>query len=91
VVEGGGDPRLAQKALAEALVRRQVVGEELERDAPAQPQVLGQVDDAHPAPAEQPLDPVAGEGRPDPGVTRRSHGSPGVLLAASPHCKGPLG
>ena len=48
-------------------------GQQLERDLPLQPQVLGQVDDAHPAAAEQRLDPVAGELGADPRVVAHVH------------------
>ena len=65
--------RLAQEPLAERLVLGQLRREQLERDLPLQPQVLGQVDDAHPAPAEQRLDPVAGELGADPRVVAHLH------------------
>src|ERR671934_55536 len=68
VVEGGGDARLAQEALAEALVLGQLGGEQLERHLASEAQVLGAVDDAHAAAPEQGLDPVAGQGGADAGV-----------------------
>ena len=47
--------------------------EQLERDPPLEPQILGQVDDAHAAPAQQRLDPVAGELGADPRVVAHLH------------------
>ena len=68
MVEAGGQLRLAQEPLAKALVVRQLGREQLQRRGPLQPHLLGQVDDAHPAPAEQPFDAVARELAPDFGV-----------------------
>ena len=48
-------------------------GEQLQRHLALQPRVVGEVDDTHPAPAEQPLDPVAGELRADPGIRANAH------------------
>ena len=48
-------------------------GEQLERDLPLEPQVLGQVDDAHSAPAQQRVEPIAGELGADPGVVGHVH------------------
>ena len=56
-------PRLALETLAEALVLAQGGREELEGNLPPQPHVFGQVDDAHPSPPEQLLEPVAGDRR----------------------------
>ena len=61
VVDRGGQPGLAQEALAEALVLRELGREDLQRDRPFEREVVGAVDDPHPAPADQRLDPVAGE------------------------------
>ena len=47
--------------------------EQLERDLPLEPQILGQVDDAHATPAQQRLDPVAGELGADPRVVAHLH------------------
>ena len=55
---------------------RRVRGQQLQRDPPLQPQVLGQVDDAHPAEAQQRLDPVAGELGADPRVVAHLHARP---------------
>ena len=68
MVDRGGEPRLAQEALAEALVLGELGSEHLERDLAPERTVLGPVDDAHPAPPEQGLDPVAGELGADAGI-----------------------
>ena len=73
MVDRGGQLRLAEEAVAERLVLGEARGQQLERDLPLQPQVLGQVDDAHPAQAEQRLDPVAGELGADPRVVAHLH------------------
>ena len=65
--------RLAQEAVAERLVLGQTGSEQLERDPALEPQILGQVDDAHSAPAQQRLDPVAGEFGADPRVVAHLH------------------
>ena len=50
-----GDPRLADESLAEPVVRGELGREHLQRDLRPSRHVLGAVDDAHAAPAEQPL------------------------------------
>ena len=47
--------------------------EQLERNPPLEPQILGQVDDAHAAPAQQRLDPIASEFGADPRVVVHLH------------------
>ena len=64
VVEGGGDPRLAEEALAEALVLRQLRGDHLERDLAPPAFLGGAVNRTHPPAADELLDPVARDGRP---------------------------
>jgi catechol 2,3-dioxygenase-like lactoylglutathione lyase family enzyme len=59
MLERGRDLGLEQEALSKAPVLGKLRGEQLERDVPLQPQVVRSVDDAHPAAAEQLLDPVA--------------------------------
>ena len=66
VVERRGGPRLAHEPLAEALVVCELLGQELQRDLVPEAGVLGAIDDAHPAAAEQRLDPVPGELGADP-------------------------
>jgi hypothetical protein len=48
VVEARGGARLADEARAEPWILGDVGSEDLERDLPAEPQMLGEVDDAHP-------------------------------------------
>ena len=65
MVERGGQPRLGQEPLAEALVVGQLRREQLQRHVAVEREIVGAVDDAHPAAAEQRLQPVAGELRAD--------------------------
>src|SRR5262249_38548489 len=53
--------RLPGEALAEALVERELRRDELERDRALEAEIVGPVHDAHPALADQLLDPVADE------------------------------
>ena len=77
VVERGGDPRLAQEALAEALVLGELGRDHLERDLAPETLLLGAVDRAHAAAADERLDVVARGARSDhqfvlrPPVTRQ--------------------
>ena len=73
MVERGGELRLAQEALSEAPVLGQLRCEQLEGDLAVERKVVGPVDDAHPAAAEQRLDPVAEELRADARVCRGGH------------------
>src|SRR5262245_28401474 len=68
MVDGGGNAGLAQEALAEALVLRELGHEDLERDATVQVKVVGAVHDAHASSAGERVDAVAGELRADPRV-----------------------
>ncbi len=62
VVERGGRLRFAQEPRAGHRVRRERRREELERHEPLQPDILGLIDHAHAAAAEQAHDPIpAGE------------------------------
>ena len=63
VVDRRGELRLGQEPLAESCVLRERGHQELEGDVALQAKVLGQVDDAHPAPAEDSLDPVVDDER----------------------------
>ena len=65
VVEAGGEPGLAQEALAEALAVGQLAGDHLQRHRPFQAQVGRPVDDAHPTPRDQRVEAVAGDGGAD--------------------------
>ena len=68
VVDRGCELGLFEKPLAEGLVLGKARSQELQRHLSLQPQILGQVDDAHASSAEQGLDPVAGKLGPKPGV-----------------------
>ncbi len=73
VVDARRDPRLAQEALAEAVVLAELDGEDLQRHRPVEADVLGEVDDRHAAARKQRLEPVTGDLRPDPRrLTHRS-------------------
>ena len=73
MVDRRGQLRLAQEAVAERLVLGEAGSEQFERNPPLEPQILGQVDDAHATPAEQRFDPVAGELGTDPRVVSHVH------------------
>ena len=73
MVDRRGQLRLAQEAVTERFVLGEAGGKQLERDLPLEPQILGQVDDAHAAPAQQRLDPIAGELGADPRVVAHLH------------------
>jgi hypothetical protein len=68
VVDRGGEAGLAQEALAEPFVFRELGSENLQRHRPFEREVVGAVDHPHPAPADQRLDPIAGELAPDPPI-----------------------
>src|SRR6266571_8928830 len=57
MIEARGELRLSPQAHAKTFVCRKVGGKKLERDRALEPQVLREVDDAHPAPPQDPLDP----------------------------------
>jgi len=61
VLERHHELRLAGEALAELLVAREGRRDELQRNRPLQPQVVGPVHHPHPATADQLLDPIAEE------------------------------
>ena len=61
VIERGGEPRLADESLAEPLVIGQLRSQDLQRDLPLEPVVLGQVDHAHAAATQGADDAVAGD------------------------------
>ncbi len=73
MVDRRGQLRLAQEAVTERLVLGEAGSQQLERNPPLEPQILGQVDDAHAAQAEQRLDPIAGELGADPRVVAHLH------------------
>ena len=61
MVEAGGDLGLADEALPERVVIRELWTEDLQRDLAAQPDVLRQVDDRHPATADDAHHAMSGE------------------------------
>ena len=73
VVDRGGQLRFVQEAITERRVPGKAGLQQLQRDLPLEPQILGQVDDAHASPAQQRLDPIAGEVGADPRVVAHFH------------------
>ena len=73
MVDRRGQLRLAQEAATERFVLGESGSEQLERNPPLEPQILGHVDDAHAAPAEQRLDPITGELGASPRVVAHVH------------------
>ena len=71
MVEAGGEPRLAQEALAEALVVGELAGDHLQRHRPFEPEVGGPVDDPHTAARDQRVDAVPGDVEPIAGSPTR--------------------
>ena len=61
VVERGGEPRLAEEALSEAPLARKLGTDQLHCHLALERELGRLVDDAHPSPAEQRLDPEAAE------------------------------
>jgi DNA-binding CsgD family transcriptional regulator len=70
MVQRRRDPGLSDEPFAEVLVVGEMGREHLEGDVPPQANVLGEIDDARAPPADDRLDPVARELRPDPWVHR---------------------
>ena len=64
MVERAGGAGLALKPLERRAIARELRGQELQRDAAAQPGVVRLVDDAHAAAADRTHDPVVEDGRP---------------------------
>ncbi len=73
MVDRRGQLRFAQEAVTKRFVLGEAGSQQLERNPPLEPQILGQVDDAHAAPAQQRLDPIAGELGADPRVVAHLH------------------
>ncbi len=61
MIDSGGDPCLADEAVAEDRVLGERRGDELERDRAVQVQLGGPVDDAHAAATGDCVDAMAGE------------------------------
>ena len=70
MVERGRDLRLAEEALAEALVLGELGRDDLERDLAPETLLLGTVDGAHPPSADERFDLIAGDRR-----SGRQHGA----------------
>ena len=86
VVEGGGDPRLAEEALAEAAVLGELGRDHLERDLAPERQLLGAVNRTHAPAADERLDLVAGELAPDHRVGASSHAHPASVCQGRDIC-----
>jgi hypothetical protein len=67
VLQRGGQLGLGQKALTEKRILGQLGGDQLDREGALQAQVIGPIDDPHPAAARERLDPIAEELGPDAG------------------------
>jgi hypothetical protein len=79
VVEGGGDPRLAQETLTKPLILGELGGNHLERDLAPEPRVFGAVDRAHPPTADERLDSVPGEFAPEDRLRAVPHAHPVII------------
>src|SRR5262249_47768338 len=67
---------LHEEAVTEHRVPGQLRRDQLQRDVPLQPRVVRPVDQPHPTTADQSLDPVPEERRPDTGVCGDGHALP---------------
>ena len=65
MVEGSRQPRLDEEALAEVGILRELWGEQLEGHAALQRQIVGAVDDAHAAAADDFVEPISRQLRTD--------------------------
>lgn len=65
-VQCGGEPRLPDEPLSEALVVREIRGEDLKRHTNAEARIFGPVDDRHATATQERLDAVPGELGSDP-------------------------
>jgi len=63
VRELGGRARLTEKALPESRLGRELGGQKLQRHGPVERDLVRQVDDAHPAAADLPLEGVSSDER----------------------------
>ena len=61
MVEGGRELGFADESPTKCLLAGEVRTQDLDGDLAAQPKVLREVDDPHPATPDQRLDPVSGE------------------------------
>ena len=83
MVERRDHLRLLDEALAEVAVAAEVVGERLDRSLAAEDRVLGLVDEAHPAAAEQSAHAVAGDLRADAEGLAHAAGRTGFAIPTS--------
>ena len=60
VIEGGGGARFLDEPAVAIGVRRRLGRQHLDRDRPAEPGVVGGVDNPHPAPADLGVDAIVG-------------------------------
>jgi hypothetical protein len=65
VIDRRSQPRLGQKPLAEVLVLGQFRRKDLQRHVAVESEIVGAIDDTHPATADLRLQPIAGEFGPD--------------------------
>jgi len=65
VIDRGGELGFTKEPVPEPLAPRELGRQQLERNPASQTDVLGKVDGAHASPADDALDPVAAELRPD--------------------------
>ncbi len=86
VVDRGGQLRLPQEPAPARRVLAQCGRQQLERDAALESRILGQVDDARSAPAEQRPDPVPGEHGSNPRIVNGLHCSAPCLRLDSSDC-----
>ena len=83
VVEPRRQPRLAQEALPERGIARELAGDHLQRHRPVEAEVGGTVDDAHPATGEAGVDPVSGDFVTDGEVCHRAVIPPGGVTSTA--------
>ena len=74
--EPRGEPCLAEKARAQLVVAREILGEALQRDGAVELDVAGEVDDRHRAVAERALELVAARDHQSPPSCRRASCGP---------------
>ena len=74
VVDGRGGAGLGQETVARLGIEIEQRREKLERDGPLEGVVVGEIDRAHPTPAEKTLDTVAADALADPGIRTIGYG-----------------
>lgn len=76
MLERGGELGLAQEPLPETHVPGELRRNQLQRHIPLQPRIVSLVNNPHPSPAEQRLDPVTEKLRPIQGSGGTGHATP---------------